>query len=204
MTERTWVGLDSSISAFGWAVLRSTPYARPEVVDLGIWRTTSDARAQRKTDDLDRRLDELARELLELIATVKPAELYLEGLARGQNDGWLSVSALGQVRGLVLGIGRSHGFKVTSFRPSDARRWVTGQQKSTKLDAARALERLYPGTLARIGNPTSESSVALGATDALAIAHLGDTRGRVAGRITANVVKASSSGSEALDALEFD
>lgn len=190
---RRWVGLDSSIAAFGWAVLEATPYAVPALVDLGVWRTAVDYAAQRKTDDLDRRLDELAASLLELLERVEPAELYLEGLARGQNDGWLSVSALGQIRGVVLGMAKARGLKVASFRPRDAKRWVTRQQKSTKLDVARALEREYPGTLKRIGNPTSESSVMLGATDALAIAVLGG-RGTLSGRITPNVYKSPSAG----------
>lgn len=201
MTARRWVGLDSSIAAFGWAVLESTPYARPGLVDLGVWRTAVDPDAQRKTDDLDRRLDDLGGSLCELLDRVSPAELYLEGLARGQNDGWLAVSALGQIRGVVLGIAKRAGLKVVSFRPRDAKRWVTGQPKSTKLDVARALERHYPGMLAKLGNPTSESSVMLGATDALAIAHLGDTRGRASGRVSANVVKAPRA--ETLDELEL-
>ena len=190
-----WLGLDPSTTAFGVAALRGTPYGAAEIVELASMRPPH-AASELKTEQLDERIDWIADELLGVIERVRPARIYIEGLALGMGQGALSVSASGQARGMVRGICRAHRIPIVSFRPADAKRWVTGRtprrgdksDKITKEEVARQLERLYPNLGSFFGGEISKQD--LDATDALAIAHLGLIRGDARGRVVPNVSKA--------------
>lgn len=182
-----WLGLDPSLSAFGWAVCESQTRT-PGVVDVGIWRTKIDE-DEGKLADRARRIADLGRRLIALIDQVQPRRAFIESLvflgpdaAGKQRQSKSGVSASSRVRGLVEGICLARGLELIECRPHDVRRAITGQARASKTDMATRLRQLFPVPCVL--------NAGLDATDALAVAVYGDTRAVVA-TATPNVVRAA-------------
>lgn len=172
----SWLGLDTSLAAFGYAACCYDLRAQPAVVEIGTWRTQADPHEKLKTKDVAARVRHLADCFIDLIERVRPEAVFVEGLAYVPGNGFLTVSALGRVRGLVEGICVARGLQIIEFKSNDVRRWLLGKPKGEKHEVASVLNRLYPGLEQKFfkGRFTVHD---WDATDALAIAHLGATRG---------------------------
>lgn len=187
--NRIWLGLDTSISAFGFAVMGFNVYAAPFLIRGGVWLTKVDHDAG-KLDDRARRVADLGDRLLELIDAEKPCEAYVEDLALGMKTGRGTAQTLGRMRGLVEGICRARGIELAAVRPDVLKRACTGRRDASKEQVREVMSRLYkilPGA-------------DLNATDAVAVAHVGARRSASGVEVKSGVV---SYRDEAGDELDF-
>lgn len=182
-----WLGLDPSLSAFGWAVCESESQT-PGVVDIGVWRTKIEE-DEGKLEGRARRIYALGLQLIELIDRHKPRRAFIESLvflgpdASGKSrQSKTGVSASSRVRGMVEGICLARGLELHECRPHSVRLAIVGRKNATKEDMAQRLRQLFPiPCVLKAG---------LDATDALAVAVYGDTRA-VPLSATPNVVRAA-------------
>lgn len=163
--NRCWLGLDTSISAFGFAVMVVNIYGRPILVRGGVWLTKID-HAEGKLNDRARRVADLGDMLLKLIEEEKPTAAYVEDLALGMKTSRGTAQTMGRVRGLVEGICRARRIELAAVRPDILKRACTGRRDASKERVREVVSRLYgiaPGA-------------DLNATDAVAVAHVGAHR----------------------------
>jgi crossover junction endodeoxyribonuclease RuvC len=179
MSARTWLGLDPSIQAFGWAVMRREPGGQPFVRDLGTWHTRIDD-GEGKMADRARRVRELTQKLVELLTEHRPQEAYVESLALGMRTGRGTVQTLGRVRGIVEGVCFCHNVELAEVRPDVVKQAVTGRRDATKEQVARTLAGAYATPLVLNADTN--------ATDALAVAHVGAYRAGHGVTVTSGVV----------------
>lgn len=181
MTPRIWIGLDPSIAAFGWAAMRQFQGGQPDVIDLGTWSTKKDQKAG-ALEDVARRVDAIAGQLLKLIDDHHPREAFVESLVLGgPRKGMLATSVLGRVRGVVEGVCKARGIRLAEVRPDVLKLAVTGHRDASKEQVARVLSRFYPYPKVLDADTN--------ATDALSAAHVGAHRFRSGYRLEANVVR---------------
>jgi Holliday junction resolvasome RuvABC endonuclease subunit len=166
----TWLGLDPSIAAYGYAVL-----CDGQLMELGTFHTRRDPTAK-KLDDRAERVEVLGRNLLDLIDRWGANEAFVESLAfvPGRTSG-PATSVLGRVRGLTEGICLARGVRLREFRPDVVKAAVTGRRNASKAEVAEAMARLYLSA----GEPGVDEN----ATDALAVAHVGASRNNFSGRL---------------------
>lgn len=169
-----WFGLDPSIASFGWAVC-----CAEGVVDLGAWRTKVDSKSG-KFADKGRRSEEIGRALLALLQSYRPKRAFIEAPALMPRDGKLSVHASARVRGLAEGLCLAHGVTLVELGSQKVKRAITGDPGASKEQVARRLMQIFP--VARV------LDAGLDATDALAVAVVGDAGGLWGAPIVANVV----------------
>ena len=187
----TWLGLDPSISNFGYAVMRREIGGQPFVQSLGTWKTRIDDSAG-KLEDRARRVRELGTKLLELVTEYGVQDAYVESLALGMKTGMGTVQTLGRIRGLVEGICMSRGISLAEVRPDVLKQAVTGRRDSSKEQVARVLARAYPMPMVFDADTN--------ATDALAVAHVGAHRCGCGVTISSGVVRHG----QPTDDLELD
>ncbi len=166
MTTIRWLGLDTALTAFGWAVMEQEPDGPPHLLELGTWRTKPDKSAPGKFADHARRIDALGEQLVDLVERVRPSVLFVESLAFVPRSGFLSSSSMGRVRGLVDGVSKALRLPVHEFGPMVMKRALCGTADAEKAQVAKALFRLYAAV--STGGPIDEN-----ATDAAAVAHVG-------------------------------
>lgn len=179
MSARTrWIGFDSSIAAFGYAVMCREPGGQPIVRQLGVWKTKIDHSAG-KLDDRARRVGDLCDRLIELVDAEQPTEVYVEDLALGMKTSRATVQTMGRVRGIVEGICRVRHIELAAVRPHILKQACTGRTDASKEHVREVVSRIYgiaPGT-------------DLNATDAVAVAHVGAHRGGSGVTISSGVVR---------------
>lgn len=162
------LGLDSSLTAFGYAVLGN----EGQLFEMGSWKTKPQ-KTKTKTADHARRFAFLGTELLRLIDRCEPVLFAgIEGLAYVRGTGVLASSAMGRVRGMADGILLAKGIETWELQPQHLRYRITGERKSEKSDVERIMRVRHPGAE---GDDN--------AFDALAVATLGYEDLRAAGRI---------------------
>jgi len=169
---KRWVGLDPSLSAFGYAVLYQHVGGVPTCIDVGTWKTKIES-TDGKFADRARRVRELGMQLVALLEEHDPVEaVYIEGLALGMKTSHGTVQTLGRVRGLVEGICLVRGLEIAEVAPATLKHVVTGRRNASKDEVARVvLGRYGAGYKAGMINALDDN-----ATDALAVAHVGAYR----------------------------
>lgn len=148
MTPGIYLGLDPSLSHFGFAVAQVSPLPWQDVhfVECGVWATKPDRDDRTATAGYARRLEYLARNLWDLVERYgRPVVLACEGLAMpfGKTS-MQTVSALGRVRGLVDALAASQRLTVHEYQPAHLKRLVTGAKEATKDDVRRVVEAAHP------------------------------------------------------------
>lgn len=166
MTVRTWLGLDTSIAAFGFAVMRRVDGGgAPYLARGGVWLTKID-HSEGKLDDRARRIADLCRLLIDLVETEKPAEVYVEDLALGMKTSRGTAQTMGRVRGIVEMLCADRYLELAAIRPDVLKQACTGRRNASKEEVREVVSKLYgiaPGA-------------DLNATDAVACAHVGAHR----------------------------
>lgn len=182
-----WVGLDPSISAFGYAVMSSNRF-RTAVLSVGTWTTRIDHDAG-KLADRARRVLELGRNLDALLREFGVQDAYVESLALGMRTGMGTVQTLGRIRGLVEGICLARSVTLVEVRPEALKQAITGRKDASKAEVARTMRSLYvlDDAWGRLDD---------NATDAVAVAHVGSARAGLDARLSSGVVRYDSVGTE--------
>lgn len=189
-----WAGLDPSIAAFGYAVMRREVGGQPYLQTLGTWRTKIDADAG-KLEDRARRCRELAVRIAELFTEFGVQDAYIESPVLGLRDGKIAVHTAGRMRGLVEGICFARGVTLAEVRPEILKQAVTGRKDASKEQVARVLARAYP--MPMVFDADTD------ATDALGVAHVGAHRGGSGVTISSGVVRYSPPSEDDLDVLDY-
>lgn len=167
MSGRTWVGLDPSIAAFGYAVLHSAGGSRFDVLAVGTWKTKPDA-DEGKRDDRARRVLSIGRELKALLGEHRPSLVAIESPVLGMKDGKVSVHIAGRVRGLVEGLCVAGELELVEYTAQAVKKATAGRHNASKEEVAAAVRRFYPSH--------ATWNLDNNATDALAVAHVGASR----------------------------
>lgn len=180
---RRWVGFDSSIRSFGYAVMRESGSSTvaPVLEAIGTITTMIDPGAPKMLDRA-RRIADLAKNIGTVLTSARPDVVFIESLALGMRTGMGTVQTLGRVRGLVEGICFERKIPLFEIRPEIIKQAVTGDKGASKSDVARVLaRRFYPTPIVFSANEDE--------TDAIAVAHVGWSKGRSGPTIQNGVVR---------------
>ncbi|NQV08082.1 crossover junction endodeoxyribonuclease RuvC [bacterium] len=145
------LGIDPGLSTTGYAVVaRERRGIRP--VAAGAIRTSS-------RDAIERRLEELHRDLIDLIAEHGPAEMAIERVF--VNNNLQTATSVGRASGVILLAAAQAGLSVTEYTPTAIKLAVAGDGRADKAQVQKAL-------VMRLGLDAAPSPA--DASDALAIA----------------------------------
>lgn len=133
------LGLDSSLTAFGWAVLelernRLHPlgYSESRFVDAGLIETEKDDGAENKSVDRTRRVQEIGLAVDQVLARYEPALAAVEGLALIPRMSPIVISSLARVRGVVEGLCLARRVRLIEVAPQTLKKFVTGDLHAPK------------------------------------------------------------------------
>lgn len=175
-----FIGLDPSLTGFGWAVLE-----HPDTVDgnrapkrilrAGVWETEPDHTGKTKAADNGQRLTWIAERLWTVLEETKPNRIFVEGtiIPLGKTR-WTTISLLGRCRGLIDMAGIVARVGVTEMSPQSLKSGLGILTKEVKGMASKEevrarVVKLYPEAEALIPN----GKVGENASDAIAAAHVG-------------------------------
>lgn len=179
------IGLDPSLTGFGWAVIKGHTLTR-----CGVWQTERNVRPGGTiTDDNGTRFDFLANSLVELIEAesierdLADVVLFVEGLPVF-GDRYTTAIIQGRCLGVVNGVRAALRLKLYEVPPPDVKRVVPTleRRKVSKQEVQDAVCELYAN--ARELLPTGK--IGLNASDAIAVAHAGAARLKFKSQLKAN------------------
>lgn len=163
MSARTWIGLDPSLAAFGFAAMMEASDVRHVALEWGTWKTKPDPAAKKKADSTAARILVLAREVSDFIDKHQPEIAFVEESLFLPQGGLVTATLLGRVRGMVDGVCAAKRVELVEFNPTRLKNAIAGSRGASKGDVGARMREIYP----YIGEPDDN------ATDALALAHLG-------------------------------
>lgn len=158
----TWLGLDPSITAFGFCVMQGglDPQS-PQVLECGTWKTKRDASSPTKAADTKRRVEQLARDLVVLIEKWKPRVVFVEGMIFLPRGGIVVAAQLGRMRGMVDGVCAGLRLPVREFDPKRVKSEISGGNiGASKEDVAARIVRKFPALQGLDDNATDAAAVA--------------------------------------------
>ncbi len=144
------LGVDPGTRAVGFAVLEAGSGCR--LREFGTIRL-------RASETIPKRLAEIYRALVEVIARHKPTVVAVEKVFHGKN--FQSAMKVGEARGVVLLAGARAGIPIVEYTPAMVKKAATGNGNASKRQVQRMMARLLH--LGEIPEPAD-------AADALAIA----------------------------------
>lgn len=150
------IGIDPGTAIVGFAFVEGTK-KNPKIVDYGVIET-----AARSTDKMPERLDEIAKDLEDLLKIYKPQEAVVEDLFFFKNA--KTVISVAQARGVILHTLFKHGVKIQSLTPLQVKQTVTGFGRANKKQMQAMVKKYY--NLEHVPKPDD-------AADALAMAWCG-------------------------------
>lgn len=167
----TWLGLDSSLVAFGYCVMKdnaprlsgfSSPNVTPApwLLEAGVWKTKRDQNAKTKAADTLRRIDILAGQLRDLVKRYEPKVVFVEGMIFLPRGGIVVAAQLGRVRGMVDGVCGALGVPLREFDPKKVKHEVAGYKGASKEDVAAKMRRQFAQLEGLDDNATDAAAVA--------------------------------------------
>jgi crossover junction endodeoxyribonuclease RuvC len=126
------LGIDPGLSRCGYGAVRRTP-AGLEAVASGVITTSPD-------DPLAERLAELAGELAQLLAELRPDVVVVERLLFQSNA--RTAISVGQASGVALAAAADAGCPVVQFSPNEVKQAVVGYGSATKDQVQRMVQAL--------------------------------------------------------------
>ena len=174
------LGLDGSMTAFGWAALRlGESHELDEPVGLGCVRTSKEAAARHvyMADDDGRRLDEIADVLIAAVQLYEPRLIVIEAPAGAQHAN--SAKALGLSYGLSRTLARCFDVPCITVQAEEPRRVLVGRRNASKTEMEDWCLSRWPTSLGLL-RPKASKPEREGAFDALTVAATG-ARSAVAG-----------------------
>jgi Holliday junction resolvasome RuvABC endonuclease subunit len=173
MVAAKWIGLDTAMSAFGWAVMTERiGEARIRLEAAGVWQTDK-AHGAAKMADTARRVDWLAQQLVDLVVREKPQVIFVEGLIYMPGGAFVTASTLGRVRGIVEGIGKALDIPVHEFAAQTIKRALCGSPGAEKSQVAKCVSTIHRNLEQLFDFRAVSAKVGENVTDAVAVAHLG-------------------------------
>lgn len=138
-----WLGLDSSLAAFGWCCASLETSER--VLGAGVFVTKKDDAAESTTADTARRMHDIGGHVLELFARFRPSLVAIESVAviPGASAG-VTMSRLGRVFGLVDGICLTKGVRLVEVNSMTLKHFATGDRRAEKEHVLRAMLSRWP------------------------------------------------------------
>lgn len=172
----TWIGLDSSLTAFGFCVMRANeghpfglgltpqePIAgapSPWLLEVGVWKTKRDQNAKTKASDTLRRVDQLAGHLKSLVSAFHPSVVFVEGMIFLPRGGIVVAAQLGRVRGMVDGVCAAMNVPLREFDPKRVKHAIAGGKGASKEQVAAIMRRQFHQLEALDDNATDAAAVA--------------------------------------------
>lgn len=189
----TWLGLDPSLRAFGWALFVDDGEVHScQLYKAGAWETERDEKFKRKKGekkkpgimkDNARRMLEIGEQLARLVQSEHPVAIFVESLAvpfqpaakpgekRKAATSLVTVQALGRVRGIVDGIALTLGVPVFEVGSQAIKLAMAGTRDAPKEEVGRRVLQLYPATRNFLPVGEIDDNV----TDAVACGHIGES-----------------------------
>lgn len=162
------MGIDPGLRVTGYGCVAGVvgPVGKPELVEAGVIRLVGSGTARPVAE----RLEELERDLVELLERTRPAAVVVEALfSHARFPG--SALTMAHARGVVLLCVRRVGVDLVEIPPASVKRAMTGSGRASKQQMQETVRDLFG--LAEIPKPADVA-------DALAIAVAGAVR--LAGR----------------------
>lgn len=189
----TWLGLDPSLRAFGWALFVDDGEVHScQLYKAGAWETERDEKFKRKKGekkkpgimkDNTRRMLEIGEQLARMVQADHPVAIFVESLAvpfnppakpgekRKAATSLVTVQALGRVRGIVDGIALTLGVPVFEVSSQSIKLAMAGTRDALKEEVGRRVIQLYPG----VRNFLPVGEIDDNVTDAVACGHIGES-----------------------------
>lgn len=150
------IGIDPGTAIVGFAFVEGTK-KNPIIVDYGVIETDA-----RSSDLMPERLDEIAKDLSQLLKIYKPKKAVVEDLFFFKNA--KTVISVAQARGVILHTLFTHGVEITSLTPLQVKQTVAGFGRADKKQMQAMVKKYYK--LEHVPKPDD-------AADALAMAWCG-------------------------------
>lgn len=154
MQEKIILGVDPSFVAAGFAVIKIKQNKKTELIDLGVFKQSSNKTIQERLGNFHIFFDKLMIE--KSISTI-----CLETPFMGKNA--QNFLKLGYLRGSLNLLSFQHKLPILEFSPREIKRSVTGYGHADKEQVAKALQVFFPIL-------KSFKQISMDATDALAVA----------------------------------
>lgn len=193
----TWLALDASLRAFGWALFVDDGEVHScQLYKAGVWETERDPKlkpSKTKTGkkkrppgvmkDNARRMNQIGEQLAEIVQTEHPVAIFIESLAtpfmrptapgekRAPATSLVTVQALGRIRGIVDGIALVLGVPVFEVSSQAIKVAMTGERDAEKAEVGRRVLQLYPA----VRNFLPVGEIDDNVTDAVACGHIGES-----------------------------
>lgn len=167
------MGLDGSMTAFGWAVVElgaDHDEDRPKAIGCVRTGKETDARHVYQADDDGRRIDEIADALILPIRQHKPRLLVIEAPAGAQHAA--SAKALGASYAISRTLGRCFGIPAMTVQAFEPIRMFLGRKNASKLEVEQWCLARWPDAEWML-RPKATKPEREGAFDALSVAACG-------------------------------
>lgn len=170
-----FIGLDPSITGFGYAVLETEP--TPFVPRAGVWETFPQREDRNAGADNFERFLFLARSTWGLVQEHKPDRIVVESTELPFGKSAWNASLLGRCRGLVDQLGVAAGVPVIELRAKAVKKSMgvvrpkKGEDEDfdSKKEVRDRIFKLYPG----VEKFVPLTKMGMNVSDAIAIAHVG-------------------------------
>ena len=153
------LGIDPGSRATGWALV---------VADGNLYRLEASGVVRPRGGDRERRLADLYRAMMDVVATCAPDCAAVESSFSGRNP--KSGLALAECRGVILAVLGCNDFAITSYSPAEIKSAIVGNGRAEKQQVVYMVERL----LKLDGSPPTDAADAMAA--ALTHIHIGGWR----------------------------
>jgi len=155
------LGIDPGLRLTGYGCVAGRP-GRPELVEAGVFRLAGKGPLR----TVSARLEELSRDLGELLDRLEPEAVAVEGLFAHYKHPATAV-VMAHARGVVLLCVETRGLRLIELKPAAVKKSITGSGRAGKPQMQRAVQQLFA-----LPEPPEPPDVA----DALAIAVCGAER----------------------------
>lgn len=136
------LALDPSFTAFGWAVIH-IENKQISVIDSGAIKTepTGKKHRVRKSDDLTRRIKEIAETLDGLVREHSPVLIVTEDPHGSQSHS--GAVMVGGVKGIIQTLGTCYQLSIEWFSEQEAKKSLLNKRTATKKEIVSAISKIY-------------------------------------------------------------
>ena len=127
------LGIDPGIGRCGWAIIE-TQNAKFKALDYGCIETSP-------KKQVEERLEEIFKEISNIIKIHKPQELSIEDLFFGSNA--KTAFAVGQARGVVLLCASQNNLEVAVYNPLQVKIAITGYGRAQKNQMGQMVKTIF-------------------------------------------------------------
>lgn len=139
-----WLGIDSSLAAFGWCLVDLGPHGSGIVRDAGCI-ITKPSESATKAEDVQRRMEAIGNQVNALMSLERPNFVAIESVVvMHGNSSAVTQSRLGRIFGVVHGLALAHRLPLHEVGAQELKLRLTGNRSAEKHEVLRAMLGHWP------------------------------------------------------------